>query len=264
MRRILATAVLALVVAACDGGTEPPPSPTPTRTTSGPSPSVSPTASASPSGTSSASPSPTALPAALQLPADAPVSLEDPAGLTAVAAGDFAPLVPPGASVTHSALLVTPEDPVDQIALTWRRGEDPFAAEQAFVVWQRFEGSPPWRAVYAFTDKTRKGVLGIDLETDDLTGDGIPDALTIEQRGGSGACGTWRVIVSTPGTAVEVFRRSACDTEIRIASGGLSVREAVYVPDDPHCCPSAFRNARLEWDGKAFVETSSEVVDIEA
>ena len=262
MHRIAATALLAacaLTTASCDGESEPPPSPTPTFTAPSPSPSASPTP------TSSASPSlsPSPIEPTLQLPGDAPTSLDDPAALTGVAAGDLTPLAPPGSEVTHSTFLVTPEDLIDQIVLTWRRGDDPFAAEQGVVVWQRFEGSPPWRAVYAFTDKPRKGVLGIDLETHDLTGDGVPDAFTFEQRGGTGACGTWRVIASTPGAAIEVFRRSACDTEIRIDGGALAVREAVFEPDDPHCCPSAIRYAALEWDGEDFVETSSEVVGIE-
>lgn len=265
MRRIAGTfllAALALASAGCDDEDRPPPSPTPTSTPASPSPTTSPTEPPSPTASPSVSPSPAE--PVLRLPADAPTALEDPEGLAAVAAGDLAPLAPPGAEVTHSAVSVTPDDPLDQIALTWRRGDDPFAAEQGFVVWQRFESGPTWRAVYAFTDKPAKGVLGIDLETGDLTGDGIPDAFTLEQRGGTGACGTWRVIASAPEAATEVFRRSACDTEIRVDGTRLALRENVYEPDDPHCCPSAIRYAVLEWDGEAFVETSSDLVEIEA
>ncbi len=155
-------------------------------------------------------------------------------------------------------------DPFDRIALTWRRGEDPFASEHGVIEWLRSEGVTAWRAVYAFTDRPREGVLTIDLDSGDLTGDGVPDVFALEQHGGSGACGTWRVVVSTPDAAVEVFRHAACDTEIRISGHALAVREAVYAPEDPHCCPSAFRYATLEWDGEAFVETSSHVVDTTA
>jgi hypothetical protein len=35
------------------------------------------------------------------------------------------------------------------------------------------------------------------------------------------------------------------------------VREAVYGPNDPHCCPSSFRVTSLAWDGTAFRETST-------
>lgn len=259
MRRIAAALCLALALAGCDGGGGQDLSPSATSSASS-SPSASPSPSTtSPSSSPSEGPSESPPPELdLQLPADAPTELTDPADLAAVAAGDLTPLVPPGATVTHSAVLA---GPAERIVLTWRRGDDPFASEQGFVEWSGLGEGSSLRAVHAFTDRPRRGVLAIDLEAGDLTGDGLADALTLEQQGGSGACGTWRVIVSTPDAAEEVFRHAACDTEIRIDAGKLSLREAVYEPDDPHCCPSAFRYATLEWDGIAFVETSSEVVE---
>lgn len=260
MRRAAAALCLVLALAACDGGggtnvsPRPPASPSPSVTAS-PS-TTSPSASPSPSLTASPTPSPE-----LQLPADAPSEVSDPAALTAIAAGDLGALAPPDATVVHTATLGARGD---RIVLTWRRGDDPFAAEQGFVEWRQLEGGSSWHAVSAFTDGPRKGVLGIDLETGDLTGDGIPDALTLEQHGGSGACGTWRVIVSTSEAASEAFRHAACDTEIRIDGTGLALREAVFGPDDPHCCPSAMRYTTLEWDGETFVETSSHVIDLTA
>jgi hypothetical protein len=259
VRRAAAVLCLVLALAACDGGGMER-SPTPS---SSPSPGVT----ASPSTTSpSVAPSPTPSPSAsppleLHLPADAPSEVSDPAALAAIGAGDLATLAPPGATVVHTATLGARGD---RIALTWRRGDDPFAAEQGFIEWRLLEVGPSWQAVSAFTDKARKGVLGIDLETGDLTGDGVPDALTLEQRGGSGACGTWRVIISTPEAAAEAFRHAACDTEIRIDGSTLALREAVFGPEDPHCCPSAMRYATLVWDGETFVETSSHVVDLTA
>lgn len=267
MRRIapLALALLALVAAACSDGGEPPTSPSPTGT-SGPSPSPTPqptepfTPSSSPSP--SPSPAPWTVPDSVRVPADAPTTLDHPARVAAVETGDLRPLAPPGAEVIDEAVLIGEDDRAEQLALTWRRGDDPFSAEHGFVVWQRFTDDPAWRAVYAFTDRPRKGVLGVRLDADDLTRDATLDALTFEQQGGTGACGIWRVVLSTPGAADEAFRRSTCDTEIRIARGGLSVREAVFESDDPHCCPSHIRNSRLEWDGETFVQVSSELVDV--
>ncbi|MGE5460521.1 MAG: hypothetical protein ACM3WR_07845 [Solirubrobacterales bacterium] len=261
MRRVAAALCLVLALAACDGRA--------TKVSPTPSASPSPSVTASPSTTSpsvtpslTASPTPSPTPSLeLQLPADAPSEVSDPAALAAVAAGDLTALVPPEGTVVHTATLGAEGD---RIVLTWRRGEDPFAAEQGFVEWRLLDGGSTWRAVSAFTDDPRKGVLGIDLETGDLTGDGVPDALTLEQQGGSGACGTWRVIVSTPKAASQGFRHAACDTEIRIDGSTLALREAVFGPDDPHCCPSAMRYATLEWDGQTFVETSSHVVDLTA
>ena len=253
MRRLLPALAVALLVACRggNGGTTAPPNPASQSPPASASPSAtlpSPSASSIPSG------SPTPL-SDLRLPADAPPTVDDPAAIARIAAGDLEPLVPPGAVITFAEVRVAPEDPLDQVALAWRRGDDPFAPETGFVVWQRLPEAPVWRAVYAFTDEPRKGVLGIDAVSGELTGDGLDDLLTLEQSGGSGACGRWRVIAPAPGFAMEVFRLDACDTEILLDDGALEIREAVYEPDDPHCCPSAFRYSTLEWEGDAFVET---------
>lgn len=213
----------------------------------------------SPSGSASVSSSATPAPEPdVQLPADAPTLVDEPADIERIAEGDLAPLAPPRADITFTALQTAPNDPVDQIALAWRRGGDPFSSTQGLVVWQRFEG-PAWRALYAFTDRPSTGVLGITLSPGDVTRDGIADLLTNELTGGTGACGRWRVVASEPGRATEIFRRDACDTEIRIAGGDVQLRAAVFEPDDAHCCPSAFRVTTLRWDGESWQRTSSEL-----
>ena len=214
--------------------------------------------SSPPGGTTSPSPPPEP---DLQLPADAPTSIDDPADVALIEAGDHSVLIPPGAQGTIAVRQAKPDDPIDQIAVAWRRGSDPFASEVGLVVWQRFEedSEAGWRVVYAFTDRPSAGVLGLRLVPSDLTGDGVDDLLTEEQRGGSGACATWRVIASADGGATEIFRRDACDTEITSVEGSLEIREAVYEAGDPHCCPSAYRTTILEWDGQSWAKVSSEV-----
>jgi hypothetical protein len=136
------------------------------------------------------------------------------------------------------------------IVALWSRGEDPFARALGLVVWAPFADPPPWRVVYAFTDRPREQVLGIRPQTGDLTGDGREDLLTFEETGGSGACGVWRVIAQTDEGAEEILHRETCDTTIDLTDQGtLSVREAVFAPDDPHCCPSAVRLTTLAWTG---------------
>jgi hypothetical protein len=106
-----------------------------------------------------------------------------------------------------------------------------------------------WRAVYGFTDPANAGVLGIHALIGDATGDGSPDALMFEDTGGSGACGTWRVIDLAANAGV--FRRKTCDTTIDLASDpvGLVLREAAFAPEDAHCCPSATKVSVLTFDG---------------
>jgi hypothetical protein len=248
---------LALAGAACSGSGEPVPSPpATTRTTTT---ETTQTQSSTPTTPSpSVSPGPAVDPD-VRLPEGMPAIVDDASDLALIAAGDFGALVPPGASYANASVLVTPEDPIDQIALTWL-DEEPSGRRSGLIVWQRFADPPIWRAVYAFTDPPRKGVFGIRVDNGDVTGDRISDLLSFEDVGGSGACGTYRVIATTVGDASEILRRDTCDTEIAISGGDLRVREALYRPNDPHCCPSAFRTTILRWNGASWEETSSEVV----
>ncbi len=254
-RLAIACAVLAptWALAACGGRAvhpPPPPSPSPTAATSSPSPTAT---TGAPTEEPSITPSPTpTIEPDLQLPHGAPTEFGDD-----LAAADL-PLeriAPPGASVggSWSGSLASPAGPprTQAVAFAWSRGRDPFAPQTGFEVWHR-TGDPrrPWIAVYAFTDRPSSGVLGVRFETGDLTGDRSPDALTFEGTGGSGACGTWRVV--SMATASELYARQICDAEMRISDGDLLIREAVFAPGDAHCCPSAYRITTLAWDGSGW------------
>jgi len=180
----------------------------------------------------------------IELPSDAPTSYARPASVGDV---PLASLVPPGAQVTSVWRPSTPAGGLSQIAVAWTRGGDPFAAEHGFEVWQAFPDKPAWRVVYAFTDAPGSGVLGVRFDAGDLTSDGLPDLLSFEDVGGSGACGVWRVVESTPGSAAQILRRKTCDTQMQIAGGTLRIRSAVYRTGDAHCCPSAYRTTTLGW-----------------
>ncbi|MEX2407023.1 MAG: hypothetical protein WD834_06760, partial [Actinomycetota bacterium] len=206
MRRLSVIFVLAAALAACDeGGTT-------TAPTTRPSPSATtgPTETATPSLTTSPEPSPSPRP----IPPAWAAPIED--DLDPEALADDA-LVPPDAQLTDRLTLPAASGIPDGVAVAYVIGADPFAAEHGFALWQRFEEAPAWSVVVAFVDPPREGILGIRLEAGDLTGDGHPEVLTFEDRGGTGACGTWRVIARAPGAAGEVFRRTTCDTQIRIA-----------------------------------------------
>ena len=205
-----------------------------------------------------ASPSPSPTPAVdpdVRLPEGMPAIVDDPDDLALIASGDLTPLLPSGARYASRFAL---RDPIEQIVLTWLDG-DPLGRRNGLIVWQRSEDES-WHAVYAFTDPLRLGVFGIRVDAGELTGDAIADILSFEDVGGSGACGTYRVIASTAGDASEIFRRDTCDTQIAIAGRDLRVREAVFRAGDPHCCPSAFRESTLRWNGTSWDEVSSEVV----
>lgn len=244
----------ALALAACTSDAPPPAR----STASAPPPPISSAATTSPPGhsaTTTASSSPSPQPD-LELPSGTPVLVDGPAEMAAIEAGVLTPLVPAGSIPTGSTVLAAPDGPIDQIAVAWRGGDTP-PGRAGLIVWQR--GDAAWHAVYAFTDPKRDGVFGVRLDQADATHDGLPDLLTFEDVGGSGACGTYRVVASVVGDATEIFRRDVCDTQIQIAGGHLRIREAVFSPSDPHCCPSAFRTTILRWKGNRWERVSSEV-----
>jgi hypothetical protein len=132
----------------------------------------------------------------VRLPEGMPAIVDEADDLALIASGDLAPLLPPGASPASRLAL---GDPLEQIVLTWSDGS-PLRRRNGLIVWQRSEDES-WHAVYAFTDPVRLGVFGIRVDEGELTDDAIADVLSFEDVGGSGACGTYRVI------AIAVARR---------------------------------------------------------
>jgi len=236
MRRLLLA--LAVVAGACGG--EPVPSP-----------------SASPATTEPSSPSPDVS----ESPAASPVR---PKGIPTTfekgpPSGDLPldQLVPPEALITGTWYVPAAGGIGEQVVIAYSSGEDPdpFATDDGLVVWQRFPERPAWRAVLGFFDAAPKGVLGIDVPAiGDVNGDGHDDLLTLESTGGSGACGVWRVLATDPATGAmsELFERSACDAGIALEGGRLTIEEAIYEPDDAHCCPSATRTTTMRWNGERW------------
>jgi hypothetical protein len=259
MPALLCVLTFAIAFAACssDASTTAPTGTTAT-TASPPSPTAEPTEGTT--GTTTAAPgSPVPPPQPdVRLPHGMSGVVDDPTDMVAISAGDLTPLVPSGSSPATSAVLARPDAPIDQIAVTWEGGEPPLGPS-GMIVWQLVDADRSWRAVYAFTDPRNSGVFGVRIEQADVTGDEFADLLSFEDVGGSGACGTYRVVASTNGDASEILRRDVCDTQIQIAGGDLLLRAAVFEPDDPHCCPSAFRTTVLRWNGSAWERVSSEI-----
>ncbi len=236
MRRTMWATALAVLAVACSGDAEPVPS-----ATGSSSPTVTPSVTTTPSSDPSSTPAiePTGVPDGTPSSFDEGV---DAADLPADA------LVPAAATPTDLWPAVGTDGAQFAVIAFEFPGDDPFRAERGLVVWRRFDDPPAWRAVYGFTDPADAGVLGIHALIGDATADGSPDALTFEDTGGSGACGTWRVLDLAANTGV--FRRTTCDTTIDLSSDpvGLVVREAVFAPEDAHCCPSATRISVLTFD----------------
>jgi hypothetical protein len=186
-------------------------------------------------------------PSAPPLPEGLPPSIDD-----AVDAADVpvAALVPLRGSVTGSWFGVTSEG--EAIVVAWAMpGDDPLRRDLGVAAWRRFDdGGAPWRPVWGVAYPRRQGVLGIEAVTADLTDDGNDDVLVFAATGGSGACGTSTAV--DLGSGHTIFEREdVCDTLITPGPDGhgLTVTEAVFDDDDPHCCPSQIRTTTLRYAG---------------
>lgn len=168
-------------------------------------------------------------------------------------------LVPADARLTGTWFLPPGAGAGEQIMVAWSRGEDPFLQENGFLVWEAFDQAPPWRVVYAFHDPARRGVLGVQLQFGELTGDEHPEALTFEATGGSGVCGFWRVVTTDEGATGEIYLRETCDEDLTIEDGHLILTTAIFETGDAHCCPSATRRTVRRWDGDRWVVVDREV-----
>jgi hypothetical protein len=137
--------------------------------------------------------------------------------------------------------------------------DDPFRRGRGLVLWRRFSDAPVWRAVYGVTDRPSAGVLDIRALIGDATGDGSPDAITFEDTGGSGGCGTWRVLDLAANA--DVFTTQTCDAMIDLSADpvGLVVRESIFAPGDAHCCPSSTKTSVLTFDPGAGWTVSSSI-----
>jgi hypothetical protein len=236
MRRAIGIAALVALAVACGGE----PVTQPSETTSLPPTS----ASSSPSAPGD-SPSPGLSVEPVGVPENTPPSFADDVDAADLPADE---LVPDGTTPTDVWPAISPDSTQFVVIAFAAPSDDPFRQSRGLLVWRRFDESPPWRAVYGLSDPARAGVLAIHALIGDATGDGSPDAITFEDTGGSGACGTWRVLDLVANTGV--FKRTACDTAIDLSPDpvGLIVREAIFEPEDAHCCPSRTRLSVLTFD----------------
>ena len=237
MRRAIWATALVVLSTACGGETVP----MPPAGTSGTSPFKTPSTSPEnpPSG-------PSVEP--VDVPAGTPASYANFVDTTELPADA---LVPDGTTSTDVWPAVARDGTQFALIAFAAPSDDPLRQARGLVVWRRFENAPPWRSVYGLTDAADDGVLEIHVVIGDATGDGSPDALTFEDTGGSGACGTWRVLDLMANAGV--FERTTCDTVMEPSTDpvGLLVRKAIFQEGDAHCCPSSIRVSVLTLDPTA-------------
>lgn len=248
MRRLLPPSAL-LLLAGCTGAATIPSASGTSASPASATTAIS-TTTATSTSTATASPEPA-------LPEGVPPYFEDD-----VPSGDvpLMALIPLTAELSGSWYATTSQG--EAIVVAWQfPGTDPFRLARGIAAWRRFDdGGAPWRPVWGSAFAKAAGVLGIGAITADVTGDASDDAIAFAETGGTGACGTYMVVDLATGETV--LEREVCDTTIDPSSSppGLLVREAVFEPGDPHCCPSAMRETVLTYSGGGWTEASEVVI----
>jgi hypothetical protein len=105
-----------------------------------------------------------------------------------------------------------------------------------------------------------------DVMYQDLTGDGVDEAVVTVRYEGSGAYLDYYIFTYDGGDLVNLFADydiSHGYVNFGSLPGSIVVDEPVYGPADPNCCPSQIKYTTYTWSASArvFVLTTEEVVE---
>jgi hypothetical protein len=123
------------------------------------------------------------------------------------------------------------------------------------------ENSP---SVQALLSDTGGEYLQEDVIYDDVTADGVDDAIVPVSSGGT--LGNVAFVVLTPveGGVHELLRETpqrSGGIALEVVDGSLIMIEPVYGPDDPECCPSLLKRTTYAWNGSALLPDGVETVE---
>jgi hypothetical protein len=96
---------------------------------------------------------------------------------------------------------------------------------------------------------------------EDLTGDGVEEALAIVESGGTQGdigFGVYSVDENNVAT-LAFFEQARGRVEVRV--GVIVAIEGVFAAGDAECCPSQLREVTYRWDGSGFSQVSEQVID---
>jgi hypothetical protein len=111
-------------------------------------------------------------------------------------------------------------------------------------------------------DAAGGGEVPVDrVHYEDLTGDGVEEAVAIVESGGTqGDIGFGVYVVDTNDAAtLAFFDQARGRVEVRV--GVIVTIEGVFASGDAECCPSQLREITYRWDGSAFSQVSEQVID---
>jgi hypothetical protein len=152
----------------------------------------------------------------------------------------------------------------EQLAVHWSRefraragGLDTTEPQEGVLLWQRVAPTR-WRIVYR---RRAADYARIGLTVGDVTGDGHPDVLLVEEQG-SGACGPRVLVAWVAGRERTLVARNECESTFRLEHSALVVDEPVgacpYPAGSAHCFGGT-RDVAMRWSGAKLVERRATV-----
>lgn len=214
-------------------------------------------------------------------PAPAPTRARGPVG------SDTQKLAPADATIDYLEVIPQRGARPAQIVVRWQRGgESNHPNDTGILVWMAKELFEPMRSALDADVKWRMrfeiylpvlrsgfqrvgppgaqhrrkpdaASLGFGLG--DVTGDGYPEILAIEDTHGSGGCAIYRVLTAVDEAILEIFKRFNCEGPIEIVRGMLRIDTAIYPKgcDYAHGCGS--KRTFLRWNGSSWDRVSTRI-----
>ena len=172
-------------------------------------------------------------------------------------------LAPPYSLVRSAVRLPAAGGEPEEMLVVWSRetrkrpGARAPREQQGIVLWRRATPAE-WRVAWS---RRFAPYVFVGASTGDVNGDRHPDVLLGTSQG-SGGCGLSKLIADVRGRAHELFARTTCETNYRIAGGALHVYEPVgpcpYRPGSAHCFGGT-RHVVLRWRGARVIERRARV-----
>jgi hypothetical protein len=166
-------------------------------------------------------------------------------------------LAPHGARIVSRATLPATATVPSQTVVVWARplADDPAVKRFGVRLWQG--------RTIVYEHRSPVNTESAEFEAGDFTGDGHDDLLVFDNTDGSGGCGVYRALATSPGSVRQVSLRLLCEDQgsIHLQRQGLVFRMGEQrdpaTAQQTHCCYRFVRTTVRRWNGSELVAVRS-------
>jgi hypothetical protein len=95
----------------------------------------------------------------------------------------------------------------------------------------------------------------VSVQRGDVTVDGHPEFLIVGE-GGTAGCGAKILLAWVGGAERVLYKQWNCDARYIVRTGEFVVKQAIFLKNDPQCCPSYVDTIVYRWNGARLVRFS--------